>query len=127
MSGMFAVLRPRTMAARRMIGTDTNMIRKAAARPIVIGNPRAMRLATDSCLAGGGALAATARPTATGTISASPVHTSRTIQDGTQCGSGTNASIKAAIFGMTIPTSRIGHATAPPTMIDRNVCSLAVV
>src|SRR6185312_333211 len=99
MSGVLPVLRPRTMAATRMIGTETNMIRKAAARPIVIGKPRRTRLITGSCLGGGGALAATAIPTTTGTMTASDDQTTRTIHDGTQCGSGTNASISAAVLG----------------------------
>lgn len=106
-----------------MTGTEMNMIMNAAASPIVMGKPRNTLLRADSGGTWGGALAATAIPTANGTKIAKLNQTMRTVQRGTQCGSGTNATKRAAIFGMTKPTSRSGHATAAATTTDRNVCS----
>ena len=67
-----------------MTGTETNMIRKAAARPTVMGKPRTIRLSDDSRGDSGGALVAMASPTASGTRIARPNQTSRTTQEGIQ-------------------------------------------
>ena len=118
-NGMSALFRRRTSVTNRMTGTDTNMMRNAEANPNVMGNPRRTVTARDSFFVDGGALAATASPTATGMMSARVTHTIRMVQEGTRCGIGTKASRRAAIFGATTPNRRIGQATAAPTTIER--------
>ena len=127
MAGMLALRCLRISAASRMTGTETNMIRNAAVRPMVIGKPRSKRLANGSAAVPGGALAPIATPRASGTITTSASQTSRMDQDGIQCGIGTKASSSDAIRGNATPSSKIGQATAAPTNADRKVCCRAVV
>src|ERR1700735_2024181 len=115
MSGTSALCSPRASAYSRMTGTETNIMMKAAAKPTVMGNPRNTRLPNDSGGACGGALVATAIPTANGTRSAKLSQTMRTVHFGAQCGTATNATSSAASFGMATPTNRSGHATAAAT------------
>jgi hypothetical protein len=42
--GMSALFWRRTMATSRITGTDTNMIKNAIAKPMVVGKPRRTRL-----------------------------------------------------------------------------------
>src|SRR3954470_7856692 len=116
-----------TNAQKRITGTDTNMIRNAAARPTVMGKPRSKRLTNDSRGALDGVFVAIAKPTENGTRPASASHTTRTIQLGSQWGRGMKARNSAQVLENTAPSSNTGQATAAPTNPDKRICSFGVV
>src|SRR5919197_2587923 len=62
-------------------------------------------------------------PTAKGTSTASVIQTTRTVQLGTQPGSGTKAKTHTAIFGAAMPSRRIGQTAAAATRADSMVFS----
>src|SRR5262245_47185418 len=68
-----------------------------------------------------------ATPTPRGTSAANTIQATRTTQDGTPAGSGTNARTRATVFGATIPIRRMGQAAAAPTTAERATFSAPLV
>jgi hypothetical protein len=125
----------------RNAGTVTKTIRNAPATPIVMGRPRAICTHLEPSVVAGctpesvragaaiflGCRTATATPTASGTARARVIQTARTVHAGTQSGTGTNASTRAAAFGVTVPISRSGHAAAAATSAESHIFLVRLV
>ena len=124
---MATVLRRRTIAANRITGTETIMMRNAADNPAVMGKPRRTFTASDSRRLVVRARAATEIPTPIGMSSANPIQTIRIVQSEMRSGMGNEANTTAATLGATTPNRRIGQATAPATTTVSKVCARSLV